>query len=174
MSIEKPKRRTDVKSEIKKRTKDGEQRLKRMEKVVRDKKIEADLSKRLKLSGTSEGIKAVKKSVEAAAKETDQEFKKQEGELDREVLKKAQETEKELRQRSEQTQSDINEIGKAISQIDTKAAGGRMEAARKEAEGDRSFTENMQKRQEGERKKAEGKARKQESDIRSAKVSFRN
>jgi len=56
MSMDKPRSRKDIKSEISKRETDKKKRLKDAAKVVKDKKVEADTARNLRLGGTKEGV----------------------------------------------------------------------------------------------------------------------
>ena len=68
MSLDRPRGRAEITSEIRKREMDRKRRLDGSAKVVDDKKAEAAAARELKLGGTSEGIDAIKEAVEAARK----------------------------------------------------------------------------------------------------------
>jgi hypothetical protein len=85
--------RSEIKSDISKRESDKQKRLKDTKKVVKDKKTEANTAKALRLSGTQEGNRDVKKAMESAAKATDTEFQKQEKDMEKKVFKRAKDVE---------------------------------------------------------------------------------
>ncbi len=174
MSMDKPRSRSDIKSEISKREKDKRKRLKDAAKVEKDKKTEVDTARNLKLGGTKEGADAVKKAVKDAASETDEEHKKQSDELEKKVFQKAMTTEKEMQHRSGQTKADIKNISKAISKIDTKKARRMMDDAKKGGEADHKFLDDSKKAQEKDRKGGEKEIEKQKKTVHGAKVAFKN
>ena len=97
MSIDKPRSRKDIRSEISKREKDMQKQLRDGQTDVKDKKVEADTANRMKLRGTSEGISAIKKAIQAAARETEKEHKRHMELLKKQIFERAKKTEQELK-----------------------------------------------------------------------------
>jgi len=174
MSHDKPRERADIKKEISDREQDRLKRLRDTRKVVNDKKTETSVARSLRLSGTAEGAKDVKKSVESAARETDKEFKKQAQDLERKVFQKAKKLERELKQRSEATKADIANLRRATSKIDTRSAQRQVKAAETGAEKDRKHIDDSKKRQKTDRAKGEKERDKQKGELDSAKIQFKS
>jgi hypothetical protein len=174
MAMDKARDRKGISREISDRRQDMTKRLKDAQKVVNDKKIEAETAKMLHLSGTSEGASEVKKAVQQAAEATDREHQKQERDLQKEGIDKAQKAEAELKQRSDAVKQDLGQLQQAISKIDTKSAQSSMRTAEKGAEKDQSFLTDAEKEQRTDRVKTEGERDKQTQEIKAARISFRN
>ena len=174
MAADKPRDRKGIKREIGDRGKDMNKRLKDAQKVVKDKKIEAQTAKELRLSGTSEGSTEVKKAIQQAAEVTDKEHKKQERELQQEGIDKAKKTEQELKQRSDAVKQDWDRLKQAASKIDTKSAQSGVRAAEKGAQKDNKFLTDAEKEQQTDRVKTEKERDKQRQEVKGAKISFRN
>ena len=77
MAHDKPRSRAELKGEVRKRRTDMEKKIKNAERVKKDKEIEARTAQSLRLEGTSEGIKEVKKAVQHAGEVTDKEHQRQ-------------------------------------------------------------------------------------------------
>ena len=174
MSVDKPRARNDIQSEISKREQDKSKRLKDTMKVVSDKKTQASTAKALKLSGTREGMEKVKRSFKKAEEQTDKTFNKQESDLQKRNFDPAKKLEHELRKRSDATQSDIRQMHRASGQIDTKAAKSEVRDAEKGAHKDKDFLDTSKKKQETDRTKGERERDKQKREIKGTRVTFRN
>lgn len=173
MSLDKPKARSEITSEIKQREHDQQKRLDDTLKVVNDKKKEADVAKGLRLSGTQEGVQAIKDAVNESVEATEREFEEQEEELDKKVFEPAKGLEKDLTERSDQAAQDEKELGRTTSSLDTKSAASKMEKAEKGAGEEREFLDKEKEHQESDRQKGEDEAQKQEAELKGTRVSFR-
>lgn len=173
MTIDKPRHKSEITQDILKREKDKKKRLKDTEKVVKDKKIEADTARALRLSGTQEGSEAIKKAMEAAEKITNQEFEKQEREIKKEVFKPAEELEKDLGKRSDATKNDMKKLSQASVQIDTKSSIGLIKEAENGAKKDAQFLDKSLDKQKKDRTEGEKTIEEQKKKLKGARVTFK-
>ena len=174
MSLDrKLRKRSDIRSDISQRESDKQKRLSDTKTVVQDKKTEATTAKALRLSGTEEGKCDVKKAMESAAKATDTEFQKQERDMERKVFQTAKDVEANLKKRSSDTSQDMQRMGQAVGQIDTKAAKDLVSKAREGARQERDFLDKSRDQQEKDRKAGETKIRDQQSQLKNARITFK-
>ncbi len=174
MSIDKPRSRKDIDDEMHEREYDQKERLEDSEKVVEDKKIEAETARKLNLTGTSEGTEEVKEEITEAADETDQEFHEQKEELEKEVFEKAREFEDEMQERMKSSEQDYSEIDQIISQIDTKKAADKLDDAASAVNNDRAYLEKTHDEQELNRIEGEEEISEQEEEIKETEVTFKD
>jgi len=112
--------RPERKGKLEKRVKDlsykAKDRTKHMANVVKDNKVVANLSKKLRTSATLETGEAIKKILQVTGKEIRMEFKRQRKKVE-DVAKKGTEIKKDLKQRDKDSKSNSEEIIKAVMGI---------------------------------------------------------
>jgi len=173
MSIERAKSKEDIAKEVKDTKRDTGKALKDRQKVVDDIKVVAKTAKCLRLGGTSEGNKEVKKSVENARDVADKKHKKIGTELKKRGFDRAKKTEKELGKRSNEVGKDIDKLNQASAKLTTQESKTPIAASVNAAERDKKFLGDTQQTQKRERTKAEAELHKQDNEVKTAKVGFR-
>lgn len=174
MSIEKTKSRKEITNEVKDTKKDTGKALKDGQKVVDDIKAVAKTAKCLRLGGTSEGNKEVKKNVEKARDVAGKKHEKLGADLKKRGFDRGKKIEKELGKRSNEVGKDIDKLKQATAKLATQESKRQSAASEKAAEQDKKFLGDTKKTQEQQRMKAEADRRKQDNAVKTAKVSFRN
>jgi hypothetical protein len=173
MSLDKPRSRSDISTEIKSRESDKQKRLRETRKTLIEKQTEAKVARKLRLAGTTEGVHAIKTSFGRIVEATDHHFDGQKSDLEKKVFAPAKGLEKNLHQRSGETARDKTELTTAGRVIETKAARQELVETEKKVKEDQGFLDNAQKTQESDRRKGETEAEKQKAEIKGTRVSFR-
>ena len=133
-----PKYRSESRSEIKRKVKDldykAKDRTKHMGNVVKDNKVIADVSKKLRLGGTIEGTEKIKQHLQGAGKESINEWGRHEKKLEN-LINKEKRVEKELGDKTKDSMQNYEELTKASSSIkETSAAKNEVDKGRNVAQ----------------------------------------
>lgn len=169
---EKAESKEKIKGGIDKRKNDMDDKGKHMAQTVHDKKVIAETSKRLKLSGTKEGAKALKEKVQQSAEDTHKVFEKQNGDLEKKFTECTQ-AEKDLQQRTDDSKDDARDSKRASQQIkEAQGAKNFLNKAEEVAKGDANHTTNERKRQESDRKTSENRRDQQKNQLNGNKLAW--
>lgn len=167
-----PESRRKIEAGIEKRKHGMDDRAKHMGLVVEEKQRIADASRQLHLSTTSEGAQEVKKAMNEAAKATDTEFTKQEGDI-KTKFNECEKAERDLQDRTKSARQDATHARNVMGRVrETKEAKARMGAAEKAAKTDAKYTEGQERKQNKHR--AEGKRRtdQQKTKLKSTRLAW--
>jgi len=139
--------------------------------IVEDKEEVAEKAQELNLVGTSEGVDDVKKDIERAGDDIDEEMGKQ-VEIHNEMASEAEDQEDIIDEKSDKTEEDIELANSLSNEVNTEEARNKIEDARKDAEDDKSFLDKIHSDRKSRRIESEGKTEQQINKVKSTNISF--
>jgi len=164
--------KTGIEHGIKERKRGIDDRVKAMGLVVNEKKRIADASRKLRLSTTSEGADAIRRSVDAATQAVHATFTEQESDINGK-FKECKTAEDDLHGRAESARKDASVLGAAVGQVkEAKGAKNDMEKAMKAAKEDAGYTDRQGKRQEKDRSDATRRRDSQKNQLMNTKLAW--
>jgi hypothetical protein len=143
------------------------------QKDANTKKVLADVSARLNMSGTREGKESVKRGMEVSDQATERKFTQDESEHVKTMEQVAKPLTKDLADMTAKTSADANEAAAAKSKVEIGEAVAGIEKAIEAAREDADFTDKKTKEVEDERKRSEAVKNDFKNKMSSLKLSFR-
>lgn len=145
----------------------------KLDQDVKDKKKIAQVSRRLRGKGTTEGLKTIAAKGERAGRRVDEQSRKDHQELDRKAHKSAKQRETKLKDRARKDAQDAGDLRSIAGQVKQKGAKAELKQAASGAEKDRKYLETRKREQEKTRTASEKQARDKETRVRKTKPSFK-
>jgi hypothetical protein len=174
MSLERTRSRIEETRETDKGKERLEKRLREARAPAEDKAVISGLGRELNMEGTSEGMRAVEKSVRDGAEIADREFREQKAQIEREEFDTARERERGLEQKVQALDEDLTAVSRSIAELKEAIDKGSIEKAGEEAKEDRKFVDDVKKAQERVRTGGESEVEKLTQQVDSTEVSFEN
>jgi hypothetical protein len=125
-----------------------------LDRTKQDYEVEIVTIEGMGMLGTLEGMQAVVASLETARDTSVKEFEEQTDAFEG-VKAEGQELEGELQERTESVTADLEKLGQARSEVNSRAAGSSVERAESQLQEDREFLSSEDKRERESREAAE-------------------
>ena len=145
----------------------------KLDRDVKDKKKVAEVSKRLRSKGTTEGLRAIAAKGEQSGRRVDDQSRKDRRELDQKAHRSAKQRETQLKDRAQNDAKDAGDLKKASNQIKQGAAKSELKQAAGEAEKDGKYLDGKRRDQEKARMTSEKQAKDKEARVRRARPHFK-
>ena len=157
--------RTEITDAINRRNADINDRARHMGLIVEDKKVIADVSKKLRLATTTEGAVEIKRAIAQATEQTHKEFARQNTDLENRFSRCSQ-AETQLRRRTQDARDDVRQIHNAGAQIrESRGSEANIANAESAAYEDARFTNQALDRQMQLRKAGEQRHQGQKAQL---------